>query len=345
MTDYKQRDEPKQVSDGKHMRLVWQPTDGEGEASAHLIQRSMTTLRGHPTWKLYMEDIKLPIDRESADAPPRYVYLDDKACYTIYASGAYKPHELKEYWPFDFNINGIIKSGRMNRGRPAWEDEENKIYHKVPIRGKGKTYEMVGELEVGPYEPRRVSRYQSKLEKKLAEELANKTDEDVATETTTPPSTDRRRTSVKVGKSVQRLINSRANSPLNTNAAESASMNSGIEFPTLDEPSPGSPDEGLYPRRSNLDPSKHMRWQTPNRPLPIQSLSQGIKPLPLTGRPALGPSYHDSPNSMFKTTSQSMTEVYGGINPKRKLSETVNMNDDIPSKKPAKRGRSSAFDG
>ncbi|CAI6324927.1 unnamed protein product [Periconia digitata] len=315
MADKTKSNGPILSSDGKRMRLVWHPKDGNGESAQHLIDRSMSTLKGHPSWKLYMEDIKLPIDRDNDDAPPRYVYLDDKACYTIWASKVYLPHELKEFWPFDFNFNGIVRSGRMNRGRPAWKDEAQKEYAKAPTRGKGNTYEFVGDLEVTPYEPLRATRQVSKTEQRLAKERAEKGEGDANNENPSTPDTGRR-PPVKVGKSVQRVLASQINKP-------------GPNLPVTDE-------KDLYPRRANLDHSKHMQWQTPKRALPESSLQLGIKPLPLPARP------DDDPT--FQTKSHSRTEITGGINLKRKLTGSP-VTGDRQQGSPVKKARSAKFAG
>jgi hypothetical protein len=137
------------------MRAVWRPECGDGEAVQHIIDRSKTTLRGHPTWKLFVDTIPQPIVRGSKQEPPRYVYLDDQACYTVWKSQQYTDTELQLYWPFDFDHQGNIKTGRPHRGRPAWTDSEVPEIAKGRLRGKGKWYEFSGEPETTDYRPLR----------------------------------------------------------------------------------------------------------------------------------------------------------------------------------------------
>lgn len=329
---------PNLSSDGKRMRVVWRPGDGDGEAAPHLIERAKNTIKGHPTWKIFMEDIKLPIDRNSDEAPPRYVYLDDKACHTIWASGAYGGLEMKEFWPLDYNFNGFIKTGRPNRGRPAWENEAEKKYATARARGKGNWYEFFGELEVTPYIPRRPT-MKTKMEQKVAQEHAEKAKKANSTENNNPSpkvASTGHRSPVKLGKSVQRIMNAQTNEPKNNLPSP---IEDDVEFPTMEDFAPDidatddttedTTDDSPYPRRSLYDPSKHMQWQTHKRPLPSSSLQLGIKPLPLSTRPLQGPTFEDTPNSIFKTSSRSITEVLAGINPKRKLVE----NPFAPAKK------------
>ncbi|KAF1969498.1 hypothetical protein BU23DRAFT_236150 [Bimuria novae-zelandiae CBS 107.79] len=147
-----QSDVPAMISDGKRMRAVWRHKDGHGDSTQHVIDRVRTTLHGHPTWRIYVNDFVEPIVRGSEHEPPRYVYLDDKVCHAIWTSKQYNNEELRTYWPFDFDHQGNIKTGRPNRGRPAWTDGDVPEIAKGRLRGK-KTYEFSGEPDVTEYAP------------------------------------------------------------------------------------------------------------------------------------------------------------------------------------------------
>jgi hypothetical protein len=165
--------EPNLISDGKRMRPIWRPGDGNGEPSRYLVERSMATIRGHPTWKLFREDIELPIIRGSSQEPPHYVYLDDKACYVIWSSNVYAKEDLRDYWPFDFDHHGHTRTGRKNRGRPAYSDEAETKYATSPLRNKDRWYEYSGEPEVTEYQPLRAKR-KSKIQQLVEQEFAQK---------------------------------------------------------------------------------------------------------------------------------------------------------------------------
>jgi hypothetical protein len=131
------------ISDGKRLRVLWADGDGDGEPSAHIIERCHNTVKGHPTWKVFCGEVDNPLERDKNE-PPHYAYLDDQACYLIWSSQKYTKQELKEFWPFDFDSSGKIKTGRANRGRPAHVSRPHTEYAKAPLRGKNKTYEFRG---------------------------------------------------------------------------------------------------------------------------------------------------------------------------------------------------------
>lgn len=131
------------ISDGKRPRVLWVDGDGDGEPSAHLIERCQSTVKGHPTWKVFCGEVDNPLERDKNE-PPHYAYLDDQACYLIWSSQKYTKQEMKEFWPFDFDSSGKIKTGRPNRGRPAYVSRSHTEYAKAPVRGKNKTYEFRG---------------------------------------------------------------------------------------------------------------------------------------------------------------------------------------------------------
>ncbi|KAL1598972.1 hypothetical protein SLS60_008117 [Paraconiothyrium brasiliense] len=184
--------EPEMISDGKYMRAVWRPKHGDGDPVPHVVDRSKTTVRGHPTWKIFVDDIFQPIVRGNNQEPPRYVYLDDKACYAVWKSRQYTDAELKTYWAFDFDHQGNIKTGRPNRGRPAWTDSDVPQIAKGKLRGKGKWYEFSGERETTEYRPLRPAT-RTKMELLVEAEWAaqNGQHPDLASATEETPGTSR----------------------------------------------------------------------------------------------------------------------------------------------------------
>lgn len=144
---------PELISDGKRMRTVWQPHDGDGDPNLDLVERNMYLVRGHPTWKVFMDEVHLPI-RRGGEEPPKYCYLDDRACHAIFYSDAYSKEERRDFWPWDYNHQGHIKQGRLNRGRPAYLDDSHTTFATAPLRG-GKMYTFFGAPEETEYRPRR----------------------------------------------------------------------------------------------------------------------------------------------------------------------------------------------
>jgi hypothetical protein len=131
------------VFDGKRMRVLWTDGDGDGDSNKNFVTRSKTTVRGHPTWKIYMG--KVPRILRGRSEPPKYVYLDDRACYAIYSSRAYGEKDLSAFWPYDFDYMGYIRASRPNRGRPAYSDRTCSVFAKGPLRGsKTEEYEFRG---------------------------------------------------------------------------------------------------------------------------------------------------------------------------------------------------------
>ncbi|KAI4620200.1 hypothetical protein J4E80_004726 [Alternaria sp. BMP 0032] len=132
------------VSDGKRMRILWHDGDGNGDSNKAFVMRSKTTVRGHPTWKMYMGKVPRPIIYGRKE-PPRYVYLDDKACYAVYNSQTYTAKELSTFWPYDFDNLGNIKASRPNRGRPAYLENSTTVFARGPLRrSKLAEYEFCG---------------------------------------------------------------------------------------------------------------------------------------------------------------------------------------------------------
>jgi hypothetical protein len=125
------------VSDGKRLRVLWEPGHGDGDPSPHLAERCINTVKGHPTWKLFCGDIAEPIVRNENE-PPRHVYLDDRACYAVLISEQYTKQEMRLFWPFDFDQIGKIRAGRLNRGRPAYVDDSCRGYATGPGRERKK---------------------------------------------------------------------------------------------------------------------------------------------------------------------------------------------------------------
>ncbi|KAF2204529.1 hypothetical protein GQ43DRAFT_152673 [Delitschia confertaspora ATCC 74209] len=114
----------------------------------------MQRLSGHPTWKLFIGDVSEEIIK-GVNEPPRYCYLNDRACYDIWASGKYSHSGKRAFWPFDFNHQGHIKQGRPNRGRSAYQDDSCTTFWKAPMRGKLGDYIFTGESIIEEYVPLR----------------------------------------------------------------------------------------------------------------------------------------------------------------------------------------------
>ncbi|KAG8531426.1 uncharacterized protein KY384_003055 [Bacidia gigantensis] len=63
--------------------------------------------------------------------PPFYVRLRDDQVGHLYwgAGGLLKPHELNQYWPFDFNTSGSYYKSRESWGPPYDDPETNSMWH------------------------------------------------------------------------------------------------------------------------------------------------------------------------------------------------------------------------
>jgi hypothetical protein len=133
------------ISCGNGWRVLWTEGDGDGQYDKHTIDRLLGTVNGHPAWKLYCGEPTEGIIR-GLNEPPRYVYLDDRACYDVLRSKSYCNKELRLFWPFDFDNMGNIKTKRPNRGNPAYVDDSCLEYAKGPLRG-GSEYEFSGAPE------------------------------------------------------------------------------------------------------------------------------------------------------------------------------------------------------
>jgi hypothetical protein len=105
---------PTMMSDGKRMRVLWVDGHGDDDPNSYLVERTIGTMKGHPTWRVFCSDISEPLVR-GKDEPPHHVYLDDRACYAVWSSQLFKKQELKTFWPFNFDHMGRIKMGRAKR--------------------------------------------------------------------------------------------------------------------------------------------------------------------------------------------------------------------------------------
>jgi hypothetical protein len=252
------------------MRAVWRPEFGDGEAASHIIHRSKTTLRGHPTWKLFVDIISQPIVRGSKQEPPRYVYLDDQACYTVWKSQQYTDIELQLYWPFDFDHQGNIKTGRPHRGRPAWTDSEVPEITKGKLRGKGKWYEFSGEPEITNYRPLRPAT-KTKIELQVEAEWAAQIGQDAGGVSS-------------IEKIFDTPTNKTSASKTTTPGRTPITIANGkyVELPRLD-----SPENGIEPMRSRSrstqgpsfdNPSYHTRDTSSGGIMQSESLSNPSTP-------------------------------------------------------------------
>jgi hypothetical protein len=265
---------PQMTSDGKRMRVVWKPGDGDGDSSTYLVERSINILKGHPTWKVFMGDIDLPIERGSKNEPPHYVYLDDRACYYIYLSKMYSKEELKMFWPFDFSNQGQIKQGRKNRGRVAYLDDSCVKIAKGPLRGKEKWYEFSGDPEVVAYYAIRPKK--GHMERQVAEELAKNgglNAEDVS----------------------QDLVDEGDRTSQASEAATSPEITpTEALVPIINTPRPSRPTSQIPrppPKGVPLEVAEalHPTKPAPRRPtVPVQNINN-VYPQILTGQPTLSP--------------------------------------------------------
>ena len=110
------------ISDGKCLRQIWRPTDGNGDGDIGVFESTRYTAQGHPTWKLYCGDLPASVKGVFCE-PPRNVYLDDNACFRIFHFAGYNGAERGRRWRHDFDNKGNVKPHRKNRGRPALDSE------------------------------------------------------------------------------------------------------------------------------------------------------------------------------------------------------------------------------
>jgi hypothetical protein len=143
------------ISDGLRERVLWAEGHGDGEPSKTLIARCQNTVNGHPTWKMYCGEPTNGIVR-GKNEPPRYVYLDDRACFNVWNAHAYTKEELTSFWSFDFDTAGNIRTKRPNRGSPAYLNDGCLEYAKGPMRGNKKGYEFSGQPAEAHVPPRPV---------------------------------------------------------------------------------------------------------------------------------------------------------------------------------------------
>jgi hypothetical protein len=145
---------PTMISDGKRMRVLLKEGHGDGDFSSHLIDRCKVTVKVHPTWKLFGGFIPDPVVRDQNEHS-HHVYLDDRACYTIWFSEQYTKQELGIFWPLDFDYFGKTKTGRPSRGRPAYLEDLRTEYAKGTMRDKKKVYVFSGSPDYLNYMPTR----------------------------------------------------------------------------------------------------------------------------------------------------------------------------------------------
>ena len=102
------------------LRDIWQPGDGDGSRSGEVMDTVILN-KAVERFRFFQHDIGL-IDSWD-NPPPKYVILDDKACYDIWMSNHYSARDRVKYWYHDFASQGNIKHMRPNRGRPALVSE------------------------------------------------------------------------------------------------------------------------------------------------------------------------------------------------------------------------------
>ncbi|KAI4684440.1 uncharacterized protein J4E84_006430 [Alternaria hordeiaustralica] len=115
------------VSDGKRMRILWHHGDGNGDSNKAFVMRSKTTVRGHPTWKMYMGKVPRPIiygRREPPREQQRMRKQRESRLAQISLSGT-MPAMLKPSpyvpGPIDGNIKPLSITDRAVQGSPYFD--------------------------------------------------------------------------------------------------------------------------------------------------------------------------------------------------------------------------------
>ena len=294
---------PVLITDGKRMRSVWRPGDGDGDGTVHVIERNMTTLKGHPTWRIFIEDIPEPIAR-GENEPPRYVYLDDATTYVVWKSGQYTNAELKTYWPFDFDHQGNIKTGRPNRGRPAWVAGDVLQIAKGKLRGKNKLYEFSGAPEMMDYKPLRPTG-KTKMELEVEAEFAarkaqNAGDVEGGERTLATPFKDASTNMTTPGGTPIENSGIIPPSPPTLRTARLEKV-AGLRSSPPKYPPPSGPKK---------------QWQTPGRPVPSQSIKDGVKARPISSSLSAGRSPEEVAWHMRSSHSPMARRQSSPLNPK-----------------------------
>lgn len=84
--------------------------------------------------------------------PPKYVFLDDRACYEVMQSNVPRA-SLGKFWPHDFGLSGKLRDRRPHRGRGSIGDpdaEGNDQYDYTQVGIKNARYYFTGEKDYTP---------------------------------------------------------------------------------------------------------------------------------------------------------------------------------------------------
>ncbi|QIW98801.1 hypothetical protein AMS68_004319 [Peltaster fructicola] len=132
------------------LREIWQPGDGDGEPSADYFDKPGPVAPLEKRWRLYLST--LDTIQPGVSEPPRYVVLDDKAAYQVYASDISK-QKMTRHWSHDFGGKGGLRSHRIHRGNPAVADAAAEGLDKYGWMPQGKRkhkYYFTGEKDFEP---------------------------------------------------------------------------------------------------------------------------------------------------------------------------------------------------
>jgi hypothetical protein len=120
------------VSDGKVPRIIWRPSDGNGDPDISIYEATRYAPTGHPTWKLYCGEAPSNINSTFVE-PPKHVYLDDRSCFRILHFAGYNGAERGRMWRHDYDNKGNVKPNRKHRGRPALDQDGDAFELKMGV--------------------------------------------------------------------------------------------------------------------------------------------------------------------------------------------------------------------
>ncbi|KAF2431679.1 hypothetical protein EJ08DRAFT_172709 [Tothia fuscella] len=130
------------ISDGKSMREIWRPSDGNGDPDPSLFERTRYKETGHPTWKIYCGDAPERVNG-LLEEPPKFCYLDDRSAYKILHWDGFTKAEKGRYWKHDFGTKGELRPNRKCSGRPAFLVGGEVAY----VDGPAKKYRFQGAMD------------------------------------------------------------------------------------------------------------------------------------------------------------------------------------------------------
>ncbi|KAK5114424.1 hypothetical protein LTR85_010247 [Meristemomyces frigidus] len=135
-----------------YQREIWRPGDGDGEPGADYYERPGQLPPVAQRWRFYQVKTGDGPMQKQVNVPPKYVILDDRAAYEVFASGIPKTTSVK-FWSHDFGGAGKLRARRPHRGRGATRDpdaEGDDKYHTAQVGMKNDKYYFTGEKEYKP---------------------------------------------------------------------------------------------------------------------------------------------------------------------------------------------------